>query len=246
MLKENSSNSQQNIHQHLICANPQNHDTLNHNINNPHYHYPFTLIPLPYDYNALEPFIDTKTMQLHHDKHLGTYIANLNATLKDYPQYHDWSLEQLLYYSYTLPDIIRQTIINNAGGVYNHNLFFASLTSDNAKATQPTGLLAKSIDLDYGNYDNFKQEFKKMALAVFGSGYTYIATCPRGKVHIVNTANQDTILPQNLCPLFLLDVWEHAYYLKHYNVRADYIDDCFNLINMQKAESLFEKVVKHC
>jgi len=203
-------------------------------------HYPFVLQPLAYAYDALEPFIDTKTMHLHHDKHLVTYINNLNATLKEYPEYQNWTLEQLIYYSSLLPCSIRQTVINNAGGVYNHTLFFDSLSPNKSlHQRMPTGGLMRSIQLDYGTFDVFKAEFKKQALAVFGSGYTWLGASANGKTHIVNTANQDTILPDNLQPLMLIDVWEHAYYLKNYNVRADYIDAWFNVVDYSKADASF-------
>jgi len=200
-------------------------------------HYPFTLTPLPYDYKALEPYIDEKTMYLHHDKHLQTYINNLNATLKDYPALHRWSLEQLLYYSDRLPESIRVSVERNGGGVYNHMLFFANLAPNKTQAnTIPTGALLQAIQADFGSWDNFKQQFKTHSLTVFGSGYTWLAACERGKVHIVNTKNQETLLKQNLFPVMLLDVWEHAYYLKHYNVRADYIDNWFGVVNIKQAQ----------
>ncbi|MCL2593354.1 MAG: superoxide dismutase [Defluviitaleaceae bacterium] len=203
--------------------------------------YPFELTPLPYAYNALEPYIDEKTMELHHDKHLQTYITNLNVTLKDYPELHSWSLEQLLYYSNLLPSEIRTAVVNNGGGVYNHNLFFANLTNKQTKDV-PTGILLQAINADFGSWEDFKKEFKRHCLSVFGSGYTWLAACSNGKVHIVNTQNQDTVLPFNLYPIMLIDVWEHAYYLKHYNVRADYIDAWFNVVNILKAEENYNRV----
>ena len=207
-------------------------------------HYPFELKPLPYAYNALEPYIDEKTMHLHHDKHLQTYVNNLNSTLKDYPELQSWSLEQLLYYYDLVPDIIRTAVVNNAGGIYNHQLFFAGLINPQPKST-PTGSLLQAIIADFGTWDNFKAEFKKQALAVFGSGYTWLAVCARGKVLIINTKNQDTVLPQNIYPVMLIDVWEHAYYLKHYNVRADYIDAWFSVINIAQAEENYNRVIPY-
>jgi len=205
-------------------------------------HYPFVLVPLPYAYDALEPFIDSKTMELHHDRHLATYVNNLNAALKDYPELHDWSLEQLLYFADYLTEDIRTAVINNGGGVYNHNLFFAMMRAretDNDNGRQvaaPTGELLMAINNQFGSFDKFKEEFKKDALSVFGSGYTWLAVDGNGQLHMVNTKNQDTVLPLNLLPVMLIDVWEHAYYLKHYNVRADYIDAWFNVVDMDMAE----------
>ena len=199
-------------------------------------HYPFELVPLPYPYDALEPYIDEKTMHLHHDKHLQTYVNNLNAALKDCPELHHWSLEQLLYYIDRAPEQIRTAVHNNGGGVYNHNLYFAGLKSAKETKGESGGDLARAIDAQFGGFDAFKKEFKNQALAVFGSGYTWLVSDACGKLQIVNTKNQDTVLPMNLLPVLLIDVWEHAYYLKHYNVRADYIDDWFNVLNMCQAE----------
>ena len=217
-------------------------------------HYPFVLVPLPYAYDALEPFIDAKTMELHHDRHLATYVNNLNAALKDYPELHNWNLEQLLYYADYLPKDIRTAVVNNGGGVYNHNLFFAGMKGRDGVehdasnsggtpwAASPTAELLTAINNKFGSFDNFKDEFKKQALSVFGSGYTWLAADSNGELYIVNTKNQDTVLPLNLLPVMLIDVWEHAYYLKHYNVRADYIDAWFNVVDMDKAKANYAMV----
>jgi len=198
-------------------------------------HYPFALVPLPYAYNALEPFIDEKTMQLHHDKHLATYVNNLNAALKDYPALHNCTLQELLYHADLLPVAIKTAVINNGGGVYNHNLYFASFvpagSSYSGQSNQPMGALLQAIIAQWGSFDNFKKEFKAQALSVFGSGYTWLASDKNGKLSIINTKNQDTLIPMGLTPIILIDVWEHAYYLKHYNVRADYIDDYFEILD---------------
>ena len=126
--------------------------------------YPFKLEPLPYAYDALEPYIDQRTMRIHHDKHLGAYVDKLNAALKDYPQFHDWSLEQLLYYSDRLPDSIRDQVLKNGGGVYNHNFFFDNL-APGVEDNQPQGTLEAAINKQFGSFDAFKTEFKKNALA---------------------------------------------------------------------------------
>jgi len=204
-------------------------------------HYPFQLVPLPYAYNALEPYIDEKTMHLHHDKHLQTYVNNLNAALKDYPQFQTWSLEQLLYYSDMLPEQIKTAVINNGGGVYNHNFYFANLSPTQSN---PTGELLNAINDQFGGLDNFKTKFKAQALSVFGSGYTWLVVNKDGKLEIVNTKNQDTVLPLNACAVIGIDVWEHAYYLKHFNVRADYIDDWFKIVNWPQAERNYASCMK--
>lgn len=197
-------------------------------------HYPFVNPPLPYDYNALEPFIDTKTMKLHHDRHLQTYVDNLNNILKNYPEYQNLSLQELIMYSNSIPDSIRKSIINNAGGVYNHIFYFSILK--NPSTTMPPQPLSQFIDSSFGSFDKFKQAFTKAALSVFGSGYAWLVLDAFGKLKIITTANQDTPLNLNLCPLLSIDVWEHAYYLKHYNKRADYINNWFKIINWQKVE----------
>lgn len=202
-------------------------------------HYKFENKPLPYDYSALEPYIDTKTMELHHDKHLQTYVDNLNLALKNYPALHSWSLEKLLYNTDRLPKEIRTAVHNNGGGVYNHNFYFEGMA--NSEIKKPIGNLATAIDNFFGSYDEFKSKFKQQALSVFGSGYAWLVMDRMGNLKIITTANQDTPIVKNLCPILVIDVWEHAYYLKHYNKRTDYIDDWFQVINWEKAEENYMK-----
>jgi len=196
-------------------------------------HYKFELPPLPYPYNAMEPYIDEKTMQLHHDKHLQTYINNLNTALEKYPEYRTWPLEKLIKNANWLPTDIRTTVINNAGGVYNHEFFFENLAAPNS--TKLSDNMANKINQTFGSYDNFKAKFKETALSVFGSGNAWLVADKNGDLKIITTANQGTPLTLDYKPIMLLDVWEHAYYLKHYNVRADYIDDWFNVVNLNQA-----------
>ena len=196
-------------------------------------HYPFINLPLPYGYDALEPFIDEKTMYLHHDRHLQTYIDNLNAALREHPNLQDLSLTQLIRSAYRLPQPLRTAIRNNAGGVYNHRFFFEGLK--NPSDDRPSGELADAIADSFGSLDAFLELFKKAALSVFGSGYAWLVT-DKTKLSIVTTANQNTPIEHGLEPILAIDVWEHAYYLKHYNVRADYIDDWMRIINWKQAE----------
>lgn len=196
-------------------------------------HYPFINLPLPYGYDALEPFIDEKTMYLHHDRHLQTYIDNLNAALREHPNLQDLSLTQLIRSAYRLPQPLRTAIRNNAGGVYNHRFFFEGLI--NPSDDRPSGELADAIAGSFGSFDAFLELFKKAALSVFGSGYAWLVT-DKTKLSIVTTANQNTPIEHGLEPILAIDVWEHAYYLKHYNVRADYIDDWMRIINWKQAE----------
>jgi Fe-Mn family superoxide dismutase len=203
-------------------------------------HYPFQLKPLPYAYDALEPYIDALTMEIHHDRHLRAYIENLNAALKDYPQYHTWSLERLLTQANWLPEPLRTPVKNNGGGVYNHEFFFDNLSP--VKDTQPSNGLLDAINESFESFEGLVRELSKAAAGVFGSGYAFLAACQAGKLHIVTTANQDTLLNRGLCPIAGIDVWEHAYYLKHYNKRADYIADWLNVIDWEKAALNYQKL----
>lgn len=197
-------------------------------------HYKFINIPLPYAYNAMEPYIDEKTMRLHHDRHLQTYIDNLNNILSKYPQFQNWALEQLIVNIPSLPNDIQTAIKNNSGGIFNHQFYFANLA--NPTSLQPTGILSEAIENEFGSYEAFQKQFKAEALSVFGSGYVWLAVAATGQLSIITTQNQDTPLPLGMCPVLNIDVWEHAYYLKHYNKRADYIDDWFHIINWNNAD----------
>lgn len=193
----------------------------------------FINYPLPYAYHALEPYIDEKTMRLHHDKHLQTYINNLNDTLDKYPQFQNWSLEQLIINVSSLPKDIQRSVRNNGGGVYNHYFYFSNLA--NPASMQPTGMLNEAIRNKFGSYTSFRKRFKECALSVFGSGYAWLVVNASGQLDFITTQNQDTPLPLRMYPILNIDVWEHAYYLKHYNLRTDYIDDWFHVINWSNA-----------
>lgn len=201
------------------------------NMNN---HYEFVNTPLAYEKSALEPFIDAKTMELHHDKHLQNYIDQLNRTLKDYPELYKWTLEQLIYNADRLPAEIRTPVKRNAGGVYNHRFYFNGLTPKSTR--EPTGELRTAIEETFGGYDGFHSYFKEEALALFGSGYAWLCMNSEMKLCIISTANQNTPLTRDLWPILTIDVWEHAYYLKHYNKRVDYIEDWFQVVNWAQAE----------
>ena len=204
-------------------------------------HYPFVNPPLPYAYNALEPFIDEKTMRLHHDRHLQTYVDNLNKALKDYPELQSLSLEQLLNHTDRLPEALRQPVKNNAGGVYNHLFYFDGMS--NGKRRSEAGELYSAIIKNFESIDKFYDTFKNQALSVFGSGYAWLVSDRKGGLKIITTANPDTPLPQNMCPIAAVDVWEHAYYLKHYNERAAYFDDWFNVVDWERANRLHKKCI---
>lgn len=195
-------------------------------------YYPFVNQPLPYDFDALEPFIDEKTMFLHHNKHLQTYIDNLNAALENCPKLQKLSLTQLILNSPKMTSDLSISVSRNAGGVFNHRFYFSGLTDKSD--CEPEGKLLEAIENCFGSLEEFKQAFKKSALSVFGSGYAWLVS-DKGKLKIITTANQSTPLTLGLCPILNIDVWEHAYYLKHYNVRAAYIDDWFHIVDWNRA-----------
>ncbi len=197
--------------------------------------YPFKLEPLPYAYNALEPQIDEKTMKLHHDKHLGKYVENLNNILSNNTIYQSYTLEELICNISLMPCNIRQDIRNNAGGVYNHNLYFKIMApnKENSKPSSKLKILER-ITMEFGSFENFSKQFKECATKLFGSGYTWLVICKNErKLKIINTSNQDCVIEKGYFPLFLIDVWEHAYYLKYNNRRNEYIDNFMQIINFE-------------
>lgn len=200
--------------------------------------YPFINLPLPYDYGALEPNIDAQTMHLHHDRHLQTYIDNLNAALQGQPSLQRLSLTELIENASRMPTGMQATIRNNAGGVYNHRFYFDGMQP--ATGQMPVGALAQAIDRDFGSLDHFREAFDQAALSVFGSGYAWLVY-DGTRLRILTTANQNCPLESGLCPVLTADVWEHAYYLKHFNKRADYLADWFPLINWEQAEQRYRK-----
>ncbi len=188
----------------------------------------FNLPPLPYPADALEPHIDRQTMEIHHDKHHGTYVKNLNTALEKYPQLQSKTIEDLLRDVNNIPADIRTAVRNNGGGHANHSLFWL-IMAPNAGG-QPTGAIADAIKSSFGSFDTFKNEFNKAALARFGSGWAWVID-QGGRLAIESTANQDSPLMEGKKPVFGLDVWEHAYYLKYQNRRADYIEAWWNVVN---------------
>lgn len=214
-------------------------------------HYPFEVLPLPYLYDSLEPYINMETMFFHHSKHLAAYVDNLNTLIGPYPEFHEWTLERLLLENHLLPEDIRLGVWNNAGGVYNHQIYFAGM-SPNPSGLQ--GRLKDSLLLDFGTWENFYETFYDMALKIFGSGNLWLVSDERGKLVILPLPNQDTPLPKGLSPILILDVWEHAYYLEYQNLRAEYIRSWFHIVNWTEAErryknALFDNVLKqgpHC
>lgn len=190
--------------------------------------YPFPAEALPYDYNALEPYLSEEILHYHHDKHYVTYVNKLNELLKNYPNLQNMTLEELLIHTDELPNEAKTSILNNAGGVYNHELYFACMNSSDCEL--PTDKLALAMNAAFGSVDQFKAEFTAAAINQFGSGYAWLILS-NGKLEIIATPNQDVPISPTVTPLLCIDVWEHAYYLQYQNRRPDYVENWFNLIN---------------
>jgi Fe-Mn family superoxide dismutase len=191
----------------------------------------FTLPTLNYAYDALEPFIDARTMEIHHSKHHNAYVNNVNAALEKYPNLSYDALEDLLLDLDNLPSDIQAAVRNNGGGVFNHNLFFSTLKVNSGQ--RPTGELAQKIDAAFGSFEGFKEAFAKAAATRFGSGWAWLVKTDKGSLEVTSTPNQDTPLALGT-PLLGLDVWEHAYYLLYQNRRPDYIEAFFNVVDWDK------------
>lgn len=193
---------------------------------------PYTLPALPYAFDALEPHIDTQTMEIHHTRHHQTYVNNLNAALKD-TGLDDKPVEALVSAVDSLPEAVRTAVRNNAGGHYNHSLFWTVMSPTGGGV--PQGELASAIDRDLGGFDAFKDAFTKAALTRFGSGWAWLSVTAAGKLVVESSANQDSPLTQGVgsgnTPILGLDVWEHAYYLKYQNRRPEYIVAFYNVVN---------------
>ncbi len=200
-------------------------------------HYPYSLPKLAYTYDSLEPHLDAKTMEIHYTKHHQAYVDNLNKAVKDYPELHDKDLSELLKYPEAIPAAIRTDVINHGGGHYNHSFYWTCMKSGASKLS--AGDLAKKIDLDFGSFDLFKKEFIHAAKTKFGSGWAWLSLDTNDKLVVTATSNQNLPLSDGLNPLLTLDVWEHAYYLKYQNKRADFIEAWWNVVNWQEIEARF-------
>jgi superoxide dismutase, Fe-Mn family len=198
----------------------------------------FEVPALSYGYDALEPYIDAQTMQIHHDLHHGAYVTNLNAAIKDSPV-ANWSLHDLIARLNEVPENIRTAVRNNGGGHINHSDFWVTMTPGGSKA--PGGALATAIDQAFGSFDAFKAAFKDAGAKRFGSGWAWLVVNKSGKLQVVSTANQDSPLTEGLTPILGNDVWEHAYYLKYQNKRPAYLDAWWNVVNWDVVASRFSK-----
>ena len=199
----------------------------------------FTVPELKYSLDALEPHIDAETMRIHHDKHHAAYVANLNKAIEG-TDYAAWNLEALVRDWKELPSSIQTAVRNNGGGHYNHGFFWESIAPN--AGGKPSGALAAAMEKELGGFDAFKAEFSKAAMGRFGSGWAWLSFDGKSrKLVIGSTANQDSPLAEGLTPLLGVDVWEHAYYLKYQNRRADYLEAFFNVIDWGKVEERFER-----
>ena len=194
----------------------------------------FTLAPLPYAYDFLEPIIDAKTMEIHYSKHHQAYVTNLNAALEKHPQLHEQSIETLLMSLEKLPNDIQGAVRNNGGGHFNHTMFWSLLTSEKT-FTPPSQLLLEKINRDFGSLDVMKEQFTNAAKTRFGSGWAWVIVDATGTLKVTSTPNQDVPLKEGK-PILGLDVWEHAYYLNYQNRRPDYITNFFKIVNWKKVE----------
>lgn len=208
----------------------------------------FEQVKLPYAFDALEPSIDTATMEIHYGKHHAAYTTNLNAALKDNaPEFLEKSIEEIISNLEALPESIRGAVRNNGGGFYNHNLFF-TVIGPNAGG-EPTGELAEKINEKFGSFEEFKAEFSKAATTRFGSGWAWLVVNKKGELKVTSTANQDNPLMPGTTPcpcsegtpILGIDVWEHAYYLNYQNRRPDYIAAFFNVIDWNAVAKRYEE-----
>jgi Fe-Mn family superoxide dismutase len=194
----------------------------------------FQMIALPYAYDALEPYIDSKTVELHYSKHHQTYLNNLNGALEKHPQLGGLTIEQILSDLDKVPEDVRMVVRNNGGGYYNHNIYWAIMGPNQGGA--PRGQLGEALRSTFGSFDSFKEQLEKAGMGRFGSGWAWLSKKQDGSLIIHSTPNQDTPLAEGLVPVIGVDVWEHAYYLKYQNRRAEYLSNWWNLVNWEEAE----------
>jgi Fe-Mn family superoxide dismutase len=198
----------------------------------------YELPPLPYAFDALEPHIDARTMEIHHGKHHSGYVANVNKALEGHPQLAAKPIEQLLREINTVPENIRQAVINHGGGHCNHSLFWQIMGP--GRGGQPKGALAAEIASKFGSFDKFRDALSNAAATRFGSGWAWLGFDENGKLHVGSTPNQDSPYMFGHTPILGLDVWEHAYYLKYQNRRPDYIKAWWNVVNWDKVAEFYE------
>lgn len=197
----------------------------------------FTLPNLPYDFNALEPHIDAKTMEIHHDKHHAGYTNNLNAAIEKHPELADKSIEDLLKDLGAVPEDIRGAVRNNGGGFYNHGIFWTVMSPNGGG--EPSGALAEAINKAFGDFASFQEKFSTAAKTQFGSGWAWLVKNADGSLAVVATPNQDNPISNGQTPILGIDVWEHAYYLNYQNRRPDYVAAWWNVVNWDEVAKRF-------
>ena len=198
----------------------------------------FELPALPYAFDALEPYIDARTMEIHHGKHHQAYVNNLNAALEKHPELQGKSIEQLVRDPASLPDDVQTAIRNNGGGHYNHSIFWTVMSPNGGG--EPTGALAQAIKDAFGDFTTFRDKFSQAAATRFGSGWAWLGL-KGGKLGVISMPNQDAPLMEGLAPILGLDVWEHAYYLKYQNRRPEYISNWWNVVNWDEVARRYEE-----
>lgn len=201
----------------------------------------YELPKLPYDYGALEPYIEAQIMELHHAKHQQAYVNGLNEALEKHPELFNTSLDELLKNLNEVPEDIRNAVRNHGGGVENHTFFWHIMKPGGGG--KPKGTVANAINDCFENFDTFKDIFSKAAKSRFGSGWAWLSIDNAGKLVVTSTANQDTPLSGGLYPILGLDVWEHAYYLQYFNRRPDYIQAWWHIINWEQVEENYQKII---
>lgn len=200
--------------------------------------YPFTPMPLRYRFNELEPYLSEEVVSTHYEKHYKSYINKLNETLNTFPRYHHWTLYDLILNIYQLPLEIQNQVWVNAGGVYNHELYFATMTPYNQQIKD--NLLHKALNNYFGSMEGFEELFKRLTPEFVGSGYVTLVASPFGELRLMTTINQNTPLPYRLFPLLTIDLWEHSYYLQYQNNRKEYVNAWFNLINWEEVSKRYQ------
>ena len=200
--------------------------------------YPFELPPLGYDFDALEPVIDAKTMELHHGKHHQAYVDNLNKAIADHTDLHEKTLSEILANLDSVPEAIRGAVRNNGGGHVNHSMFWKLMKADGGN---PTGALGEAIDRDFGSFDDFKTKFNEAGAKQFGSGWVFVYN-NGGRLVIESKPNQDTTLHNGIEPIMGNDVWEHAYYLKYNNRRPDYLKAWWDVVDWNAIAERYERL----
>lgn len=201
----------------------------------------FKLPPLPYAYDALEPYIDARTMEIHYTKHHQAYVDNLNAALKEFPALAQKSITELMIDLDNLPEKIKTAVRNNGGGHYNHTFFWPSMVKGGSQ--MPLEKSAKAINKTFGSFAEFQKLFNEAAKSRFGSGWAWLVINGKGDLEVISTANQDCPLSAGAAPVLGLDVWEHAYYLKYQNKRVDYIQAWWHVVNWRQVEDIFRNIV---